>query len=157
MATQDRIYIDEEFLPIADQLVKRQIPGTERVEGVFADTKELAVFAAGLGYRKSKTSELKKNGREIKLSAIGKIGRGGEEIVLSLALAVDRTIDVLHPREKQRRAEIFERHMNGGLQYLAGLIDPDRPALDVVALVIKGEHRPSASTDDAIDLIGQRL
>lgn len=157
MATNDRIYIDEEFLPLADHLVKRQIPGTEKVEGVFRDTKELVVFAAGLGYRKKRTHELQKNGREIKLSAISGIGLGGADIVNAMAIADQGSVSILHPDNERRRAEIFESYVNGGLGYMTGMVDTDQTALEIIAAIVKSEHDPQASTDEAIDLISQRL
>ena len=157
MATNDRIYIDEKFLPLADHLVKRQIPGTEREEGVFTDTKELVVFAAGIGYRNKRTHDVQKKGREIKLSAISRIKLGGADIVDAMAVAVDGSISVLHPDQEKRRAEIFESYVNGGLSYLAGMVDEGKSALQVIATVVKSEHDPEASTDDAIDLISERL
>ena len=157
MATNDRIYIDEKFLPLADQLVKRQIPGTERVEGVFTDTKELVVFAAGLGYRNKRTHELQKNGREIKLSAISRIKLGGSDIVDSMAVAVDGSVTILHPDNEKQRAEIFESYVNGGLSYLEGMVDEDKTALQVIATVVKREHDPEASKDEAINLLSQRV
>jgi dnd system-associated protein 4 len=157
MATNDRIYIDEKFVSLADLLVRRQIPGAESFEGVFRDTKELVVFAAGLGYRKKRTYEVQKNGREIKLSAISGIRLGGADIVNAMAVAVDESVSILHPDKEKQRAEIFESYVNGGLGYLAGMIDRDKTAIEIIAAIVKSEHDPHASTDDAIDLISQRL
>lgn len=157
MATNDRIYIDEEFLALADHLVRRQIPGTERVEGAFRDTRELVVFAAGLGYRKKRTHELQKNGREVKLSAISRIQIGGAEIVDAMAVAAEGSVSILHSEQAKQRAKIFESYVNGGLGYLSGLMDKGQTALQVIAAVVKSEHQPETSTNDAIDLISQRL
>ena len=157
MATNDRIYIDEEFVPLADLLVRRQIPGSERISGVFRDTRELAVFAAGLGYRKKRTRSLGNNGREIKLSAIHRIRLGGVDIVAATAVAVEGNVAILHPDRAGRRAEIFESYMNGGLGYLAGMVDDRHTALEMIASIVKSEHAPEESTEAAIDLISKRL
>ena len=73
MATKERIYIDEELVPIADKLVQRRIPGSESTQGVFRDTRELVAFAAAIGFSKNHPKDVSSNGREIKLSALDPI------------------------------------------------------------------------------------
>ena len=157
MATKDRIYIDAELKPIADRLVKRSIPGSESVQGVFRDTRELAVFAAGLGYRKGRTRTVTAQGREIKLSAVERIEHGGADIVSALAVAVRGSVHILNPDCAQERSEIFEQYVNGGLEYIAGIAGEEEADLDIVAHVVKSEHAPDEARDEVLDLLSQRL
>ena len=157
MATSDRIYIDEEFKNMADRLVKRQIPGTESLQGIFRDTRELAVFAAGLGFRKQHFREVTKNGREIKLSALQRIDLGGREIVEAVGVAHTDSVAILHPARQQELAQIFEGYLNGGLQYIAGMTNDDHSDLQIVAALIKSEYSPQETRDEVIDLLAHRL
>ncbi len=157
MASKDRIYIDKDLVPIADRLVKRSIPGSESVQGVFRDTRELAVFAAGLGYRKKRTRAVAAHGREIKLSAVERIDLGGADIVNALAVAVRGTVHILAPDSAQDRAEIFEQYVNGGLDYIAGIAGEEEADLDIVAHLVKSEHAPGEAQDEMLDLLSQRL
>jgi len=157
MATKDRIYIDKELKPIADRLVKRSIPGSESVQGVFRDTRELAVFAAGLGYRKGRIRAVEVQGREIKLSAVERIELGGADVVSALAVAVRGNVRILTPDRAQERAEIFEGYVNGGLEYIAGIAGEEEADLDIVAHVVKSEHAPEEAQDEVLDLLSQRL
>lgn len=157
MATKDRIYIDKELLPIADRLVKRSIPGSESVQGVFRDTRELAVFAAGLGYRRKRTRAVGVQGREVKLSAVERIELGGADIVNALAVAVRRNVRVLSPESEQARAELFEEYVNGGLEYIAGIASEEQTDLDIIAHLVKLEHAPGEAQEEVLDLLSERL
>ena len=157
MATKDRIYLDKSLVSIADRLVKRLIPGSESVQGVFRDTRELAVFAAGLGYRKQHTRAVSEQGREIKLAVIDRIELGGADIVNALAVAVRGTVGILAPELAQERSEIFEQHVNGGLDYIAGIAGPDEADIAIVAHLVKSEHAPEEAQEEVLDLLGQRL
>ena len=103
MATKDRIYIDEELVPVADGLVQRRIPGSEAAEGVFRDTRELATFAAGLGYRKGQRREVANNGREIKITALEAIEKGGSQLLNAIAIAEAGDVDILSPDKAVER------------------------------------------------------
>lgn len=157
MATKDRIYIDKELVPLADRLVKRAIPGSESVQGVFRDTRELVVFAAGLGYRKKRNRPVKDQGREVKLSAVERIEVGGAHIVAALSVAVRGDVTVLKPDRALERAEIFEECVNGGLEYIAGMAGEEGSDLAIVAHLLKSEHAPREAQAEVLDLLSQRL
>jgi dnd system-associated protein 4 len=157
MATKDRIYIDKELVPVADRLVKRLIPGSQDVQGVFRDTRELVVFAAGLGFRKSRTREPSAQGREIKLEAVERIELGGTEIVNAIAVATSGSVAILAPEKAMDRAEIFEQYVNGGLEYIAGLVEAEATPMAVIARLLMLEHAPSEVREEVLDLLGQRL
>ena len=159
MATMNRVFIDKEFHPIADRLVRRSVPGTTSIEGVFQNYRELAVFAAGLGYRKRREHTVKEPGREIKLDAVGRVHSGGRQFVLALAVADSKTVTVLAPdKESQKeRAEIFERYMNGGLGYLDGFVREKEAGLDGIARIVKSEHSPDETREEALNLALLRL
>lgn len=150
MATKDRIYIDEELVPIADKLVQRRIPGSESAQGVFRDTREFVAFAAGIGYSKDRPRPVSSYGREIKLSALDAIEKGGRQLLFSIAIAKAGNIDILGPDRAVERAEILERYVNGGLEYISG-ISGDETALETVMEIIKSEHAPR---DKIIEVIG---
>lgn len=149
MATKDRIYIDQEFVPIADRLVQRRIPGSETAEGVFRDTRELVAFAAGLGYKKKKHHELKVNGREVKLTALEAIDKGGAQLLNAIAIAEEDGVDILLPDRSVERAAILEKYVNGGLEYISGF-SGEETALETVIKVIKSELAPESTVDDVI-------
>jgi len=157
MATTDRIYIDKALMSVADRLVKRAIPGSNTIEGVFRDTRELVVFAAGLGFRKSREKGVSVQGREVKLEAIERIELGGTEIVNAIAIAKSGSVAILSPERATERAEIFERYVNGGLEYIAGMMDSGESPMAIVAHIIKLEHAPGEVQDEVLDLLGQRL
>lgn len=157
MATKDRIYIDKELVQLADQLVKRQIQGSDSVQGVFRDTRELAVFAAGLGYRKKRTRTVTEQGREVKLSAVERIEVGGSDLVSALSVAVRGNVAVLTPDRALERAEIFEQYVNGGLDYIAGIAGEEGSDLAIVAHIVKSEHAPREAREEVLDLLSQRL
>lgn len=156
MATKDRIYIDKEFIGLADRLVRRAIPGSESSEGVFQDTRELAVFAAGLGYRHKQRFAVREAAREIKLSAIERIPLGGTDIVEALSVAHAENVSVLAPDKALERATIFEEFMNGGLERIAAAIG-DEPALRAIVKIVRSEHAPDDACDEMVDLLSQRL
>jgi dnd system-associated protein 4 len=157
MATKDRIYIDKELVQLADQLVKRQIQGSDSVQGVFRDTRELAVFAAGLGYRKKRTRTVTEQGREVKLAAVERIEVGGSDLVSALSVAVRGNVAVLTPDRALERAEIFEQYVNGGLDYIAGIAGEEGSDLAIVAHIVKSEHAPREAREEVLDLLSQRL
>ena len=149
MATKDRIYIDKEFVPVADRLVQRRIPGSDTAEGVFRDTRELVSFAAGLGYRKEKRYDLKANGREIKLSVLDAIEKGGAQLLNAIAIAEEGDIAILLPERIGERATILEKYVNGGLEYISGFAE-EETALETIVEIIKSEHDPESKVDDVI-------
>lgn len=149
MATRDRIYIEKELVPVADRLVLRRIPGSDTAEGVFRDTRELVAFAAGLGYRKKKRYDIKINGREIKLTAIENIEKGGAQLLNAIAIAEDGGVDILLPERANERATILEAYTNGGLEYIAGFAD-EETALETIVEIIKSEHTPDSKVEDVI-------
>jgi dnd system-associated protein 4 len=155
MATKDRIYIDEELVPVADRLVLRRIPGTESSEGVFRDTRELVAFASGLGYRKEQSLPVNVSGREIKLSALEAIERGGSQLLNSIAVAKAGDVDILSPERAVERATILEGFVNGGLEYISG-ISGDETALETIVSIIKSEHAPQDNIDEVIDDLSKR-
>lgn len=155
MATKDRIYIDEELVPVADRLVQRRIPGSESAEGVFRDTRELVAFAAGLGYRKDQSLPVTANGREIKLSALEAIEKGGSQVLCSIAVAKAGDVDILSPERAVERAEILEGYVNGGLEYISG-ISGEETALETIVSIIKSEHAPQDNIDEVIDDLSKR-
>jgi len=157
MATKDRIYIDKELVPLADRLVKRSIPGSESVQGVFRDTRELAVFAAGLGYRKKRRRSVTEQGREIKLSVIDRIELGGPVVVDAVAVAAACSVTILSPENAVERAEFFEGYVNGGLDYIAGIAGDEAGDLDIVAQLVKSEHAPKEAQEEVLDLLSKRL
>ena len=157
MATKDRVYIDQDFVALADRLVKRQIPGSQSVQGVFRDTRELMVFAASLGFRRKRFQVISKNGREVKLSAIERIDIGGVDFLGAIAVAHTSGVAILAPDLSAERAEILEGYANGGLAYIAGIADENQPALEVLAALVKSEHAPDQSQADVLDLFSQRL
>ena len=149
MATKDRIYIDQEFVPVADRLVQRRIPGSDTAEGVFRDTRELVAFAAGLGYKKEKRYDLKSQGREVKLTALYAIDKGGSQLLNAIAIADEGGVDILLPDRAAERAAILEKYANGGLEYISGF-SGDETALETVVKMIKSEHAPESTVDDVI-------
>ncbi|CAB5161236.1 hypothetical protein D3OALGA1CA_5064 [Olavius algarvensis associated proteobacterium Delta 3] len=149
MATKDRIYIEKEFVPVADRLVLRRIPGSDTAEGVFRDTRELVAFAAGLGYRKKKQHELKVNGREIKLTALENIEKGGAQLLNAIAIAEGGGVDILLPERVDERAIILEKYVNGGLEYISGITE-EETALETIVEIIKSEHAPDSKVKDVI-------
>lgn len=157
MATKERIYVDKDLVPVADRLVKRSIPGSQSVQGVFRDTRELVVFAAGLGFRKGRERELSSPGREVKLEAVERIELGGNEIVNAIAIAKVGNVAILAPDRATERAEIFERYVNGGLEYIAGIMESEETSMAVIARLVKLEHVPAEVQDEVLDLLGQRL
>lgn len=157
MATKERIYIDREFVDIADRLVRRAIPGSHSDQGVFRDTRELAVFAAGLGFRKDRKRDVEKNGREIKLEAVERIEFGGSDVVNALSVAATRDVAILAPEKELERAELFERYMNGGLEYISGMAGAEVTAMEVLINIITIEHAPKQAQEQMLDLLGQRL
>lgn len=155
MATKDRIYIDEELVSVADRLVQRRIPGSDSAEGVFRDTRELVAFAAGLGYRKDQSRPVSVNGREIKLSALEAIERGGSQLLNSIAVAKAGDVSVLSPDRAVERATILEDYVNGGLEYISG-ISGEETALETIVSIIKSEHAPQDNIDDVINDLSKR-
>ena len=155
MATKDRIYIDEELVPVADRLVLRRIPGSGSSEGVFRDTRELVSFAAGLGYSKDQSLPVKVNGREIKLSALDAIERGGGQLLNSIAVAKSGDVDILSPERAVERATIFEDYINGGLQYISGIWG-EETARETVVSIIMSEHAPQDNIEEVIDDLSKR-
>lgn len=155
MATKDRIYIDDKFIPLSDRLVQRRIPGSELSEGVFKDTRELVLFAAGLGYRKNQYKEEIKNGREIKLSALEAVEMGGSKMLNSIAIAKTQSVDILEPSKAVERANILEAYVNGGLEYISGISD-DETALETIIAIIKSEHAPEKNIDELIGDLSRR-
>ncbi len=127
------------------------------MQGCVRDTRELAVFAAGLGYRKKRTRAVTSQGREIKLSAVERIELGGSDIVNSLAVAAKGTVRILAPESALERAEIFEQYVNGGLDYIAGIAGEEEADLDIVAHLVKSEHAPVEAQEEVLDLLSQRL
>lgn len=157
MATKDRIYIDKELVSVADKLVKRLIPGSHSIEGVFRDTRELVGFAAGLGFRKDRMREPLTQGREVKLEAVERIELGGNEIVNAVAVAKYGSVAILAPEKATERAAIFEQYVNGGLAYIAGMMESEPSPMAVIAHIIKLEHAPNEAQKEVLDLLGQRL
>lgn len=155
MATKDRIYIDEELVPVADGLVQRRIPGSESAEGVFRDTRELVAFAAGLGYRKDQRREVANNGREIKITALEAIEKGGSQLLNAIAIAETGDVDILSPDKAVERATILERYVNGGLEYISG-ISGDETALETIVEIIKSEHAPQDNINELIGDLSRR-
>jgi dnd system-associated protein 4 len=155
MATKDRIYIDEELLPIADKLVQRRIPGSESTQGVFRDTRELVAFAAGVGYCKERSRNVSSNGREIKLSALDAIEKGGRQFLYSIAVAKAGSVEILSPEKSVERAEILERYLNGGLEYISG-ISGEEMALETIMEIIKSEFALKDKIDEVIDNLSRR-
>ena len=155
MATKDRIYIDEELVPLADRLVQRRIPGSESAEGVFRDTRELVAFAAGIGYRKDQRREVATNGREIKITALEAIEKGGFQLLNAIAIAEAGDVDILSPDKAIERATILERYINGGLEYISG-ISGDETALETIVEIIKSEHAPQDNIDELLGDLSRR-
>lgn len=155
MATKDRIYIDDDLVPVADRLVQRRIPGSESAEGVFRDTRELVAFAAGLGYRKDQSLPVSVNGREIKISVLEGIERGGSQLLNAIAVAKFGDVDILSPDRAIERASILEGYVNGGLEYLSG-ISGEETALETIVSIIKSEHAPQENIDEVIDDLSKR-
>lgn len=149
MATKDRIYIDKDLVHVADRLVQRRITGSETAEGVFRDTRELVAFAAGLGYKKKKFPDLKAIGREIKLTALEGIDKGGAQLLNAIALAETGDVDILIPERADKRAAILEKYVNGGLEYISGFTG-EETALETIIEIIKSEHAPDSKVDDVI-------
>lgn len=156
MATAERIYIDNEFLPTAEVTVQRHIPGAGSAQGLFRDTKELAVFAAGLGYQLGKKREVQKNGREIKLSAISNVEFGGREVLDAIALADTKDLSILGEDQAQRRATILEHYMNGGLEYLQALDWEDSTPLEFIVNVIRMRHGSDHGLSEVMNLASKR-
>jgi len=156
MATKDRIYIDEELVTVADRFVLRKIPGSESSEGVFRDTRELVAFAAGLGYLKDQSLPVNVSGREIKLSALEAIERGGSQLLNSIAVAKAGDVDILNPERAVERATILEIYVNGGLEYISGISGDDETALETIVSIIKSEHAPQDNIDEVIDDLSKR-
>jgi len=157
MATKERIYIDAQYVKLADRMVRRVIPGSESTEGVFRDTREFVCFAAGYGFRKGRFEPISSNGREVKLSAIHGIDLGGQLIVEAIAIAHTEDIDVLHPDRAQERAEVFEGYVNGGLSLILGHSNEDESSGEVIASIIKSEYAPADSKKEAYDLVSKKL
>lgn len=155
MATRDRIYIDEEFVPLADRLVQRKIPGSDSAEGIFRDTRELVAFVAGLGYRKERKRELTSQGREIKLSALEAIDLGGAHLINAIAVADTDGVGILAPDKAVTRATILEQYVNGGLEYISG-ISGDETALETLIDIIKSEHAPEDKISEVIGDLSRR-
>jgi len=155
MATKDRIYIDEELVPVADRLVQRRIPGSELAEGVFRDTRELVALAVGLGYRKDQSREVATNGREIKITALEAIEKGGSQLLNAIAIAETGNVDILSPDKAVERATILEKYLNGGLEYISG-ISGDETALETIVEIIKSEHAPQENIDELIGDLSRR-
>lgn len=156
MATKDRIYIDEELVPLADRLVLRRIPGSESAQGVFRDTRELVAFAAGLGYQKDQSLQVSVNGREIKLSALEAIDKGGSQLLNAIAVAKAGDVAILSPERAVERATILEGYVNGGLEYISGISGDDETALETIVSIIKSEHAPQENIDEVIDDLSKR-
>lgn len=156
MATKDRIYLDKEFDDLADKLVCRKIPGSESVQGVFENTRELAVFAAGLGYRHKREKPVKSQGREIKLAVMGGIQLGGAEIVDAIALAKSGEIAILLPDQAVQKAKIFEDYVNGGMEYIAGMAGEEAP-LETVIDIVKSEYSIEEKRSEVLDLLSHKL
>jgi dnd system-associated protein 4 len=155
MASRDRIYIDEELIHVADRLVQRRIPGSESSEGVFRDTRELVAFAAGLGYRKCLKREVSTNGREIKLSALEGIEKGGSLLLNAIAIAESGDVNILSKNNMVERATILEKYVNGGLEYISG-ISGEETSLETVIDIIKSEHTPQDDIDELIGDLSRR-
>ena len=155
MATKDRIYIDEDLVPVADRLVQRRIPGAESAEGVFRDTRELVAFAAGLGYKKNQPREVVTNGREIKITALEAIEKGGPQLLKAIVIAKTGDVDILSPDKDVERASILEQYVNGGLEYMSG-ISGDETALETIVEIIKTEHAPQDKIDELIGDLSRR-
>ncbi|MEK9505545.1 hypothetical protein [Gaopeijia maritima] len=157
MATAERVYIDKALVDVADRLVKRQIAGSTEVGGVFAATRELAAFAAGLGYRKGHRKAVGEPGREIKLEALARLGGGGTDLVEVLAVAVARSVQILEDDKAQERATIFEEFMNGGLEHIQGFVNEDEGDVQAVIRLVRSEMRRYETDAEAVDLLGARL
>lgn len=157
MATKDRVYIDEQFVPIAERLVSRKVTNSTSVQGVLAATRELGALAVGLGFRHKSRKPVVKNGREIKLEVFHHIPTGGADLVAALAVAETRSAAVLEPERAHERATIFEEYMNGGLDYISGFANDDEADLDVLARLVKSEHAPDEAQKEVLDLLGGRL
>lgn len=157
MASAERIYIDKALVPLADRLVKRQIPGSTDIGGVFSATRELAVFAAGLGHKKGHRKPVVEAGREIKLEAISRLSGGGSDMVDSLAVAASGSVQILAVDRAQERATIFEEFMNGGLEHIHGFAAEDESDLQVVIKLVRSEVRRSDFDAETVDLLGARV
>ena len=157
MATKNRVYIDEQFVPIAERLVRRAVPNSTSVQGVLAATRELGALAVGIGFRHKTRKAVTRNGREIKLEVFERILTGGPDLVAALAVAETRSAAVLGPEHAQERATIFEDYMNGGLEYISGFANEDEADLDVLTRLVKSEHAPREAQKEVLNLLGGRL
>ena len=76
-------------------------------------------------------------------------------MLYSIAIAKDGNVDILDPERGVERAEILERYLNGGLEYISG-ISGDETALETVMEIIKSEHAPRDKINEVIGDLSRR-
>lgn len=127
-------------------------------EHVFDTYRDLLVFAAGLGFAKSRQRPFEQSSEPIPWSVFSGVGLDG--FVNMLAAVTDDDYTILDPERYDERLKVFEEYANGGLEVIHELLaHSSRPSLDVLVQLMMeaGQEMPKGAVAGETEAIASEL